>query len=46
MYLIVHAIDRLARDPYIRQTIEKKVKEFGARVEYVLGNYEELQKVK
>jgi site-specific DNA recombinase len=38
--LIVHAIDRLARDPYIRQTIEKKVKEFGARVEYVLGNYE------
>jgi len=38
--LIVHAIDRIARDPYIRQTIEKKVKEFGARVEYVLGNYE------
>src|SRR5688572_25585502 len=39
--LIVHAIDRLARDPYIRQTIEREIAALGARVEYVLGNYEE-----
>lgn len=39
--LIVHAIDRLARDPYFRQTIEREFIARGARVEYVLGNYEE-----
>jgi site-specific DNA recombinase len=39
--LIVHALDRLARDPYIRQTIEREFLARGARVEYVLGNYEE-----
>jgi site-specific DNA recombinase len=39
--LIVHAIDRLARDPYFRQTIEREVTALGARVEYVLGNYDE-----
>jgi site-specific DNA recombinase len=39
--LLVHAIDRLARDPYYRQTIEREFKERGARVEYVLGNYDE-----
>ena len=39
--LIVHALDRLARDPYIRQTLEREFNSRGARVEYVLGAYEE-----
>lgn len=39
--LIVHAIDRLARDPYIRTTIERDIASLGARVEYVLGNYDD-----
>lgn len=39
--LIVHAIDRLARDPYFRQTIEREFIARGARVEYFLGNYDE-----
>jgi site-specific DNA recombinase len=39
--LIVHALDRLARDPYIRETLEREFNKRGARVEYVLGAYEE-----
>ena len=39
--LIVQALDRLARDPYFRQTIEREFTARGARIEYVLGNYEE-----
>jgi len=39
--LLVHAIDRLARDPYFRQTIEREFTALGVRVEYVLGNYDE-----
>lgn len=39
--LIVHALDRLARDPYIRRTIELELHRLGAEVEYVLGNYED-----
>ncbi|MBT7190616.1 MAG: recombinase family protein [Anaerolineae bacterium] len=39
--LIVHALDRLARDPYIRQTLEREFNSHGARVEYVLGDYDE-----
>jgi len=39
--LLVHALDRLARDPYIRQTLEREFNKRGARVEYVLGAYEE-----
>jgi len=39
--LIVHSLDRLARDPYIRQTIEREFLDRGAKVEFVLGNYEE-----
>ncbi len=39
--LIVHAIDRLARDPYIRQTLEREFQAHGASVEYVLGDYDE-----
>ena len=39
--LVVHSLDRLARDPYIRQTLEKEFQARGASVEYVLGNYEE-----
>ncbi|NJM40124.1 MAG: recombinase family protein [Anaerolineae bacterium] len=38
--LVVHAIDRLARDPYFRQTLEKTFARGGARIEYVLGGYE------
>jgi site-specific DNA recombinase len=39
--LIVHSLDRLARDPYIRRTLELEVESHGARVEFVLGNYED-----
>jgi len=39
--LVVHALDRLARDPYIRQTLEIELGKRDAKVEYVLGNYEE-----
>jgi site-specific DNA recombinase len=39
--VIVHALDRLARDPYVRQTLEREFIRRGARVEYALGNYEE-----
>jgi site-specific DNA recombinase len=39
--VIVHALDRLARDPYIRQTLEREFNKRGARVEYVLGGYDE-----
>ena len=39
--LIVHSLDRLARDPYIRQTLEREFQGRNARVEFVLGNYEE-----
>ena len=39
--LVVHALDRLARGPYIRQTLEREFNKRGARVEYVLGSYEE-----
>lgn len=38
--VVVHALDRLARDPYFRQTLENEFTRKGARVEYVLGNYE------
>jgi site-specific DNA recombinase len=37
---VIHALDRLARDPYIRRTLELEFERRGARVEYVLGNYE------
>jgi site-specific DNA recombinase len=39
--LIVHAIDRLARDPFHRQVLEREITARGARVEYILGNYDE-----
>ncbi|KAA3644780.1 MAG: hypothetical protein DWQ07_15350 [Chloroflexi bacterium] len=39
--LLVHALDRLARDPYIRETLEREIRSRGARVQFVLGNYEE-----
>ena len=39
--LVVHALDRLARDPYIRQTLEMEFEKRGAKVEYVLGNYDD-----
>ncbi len=38
--VIVLTIDRLARDPYIRETIERDFEQFGARVEYVQGSYD------
>jgi len=39
--MVVHALDRLARDPYIRQTLEREFNKRGARVEFVLGGYDE-----
>jgi site-specific DNA recombinase len=38
--IVVYSIDRLARDPYIRQTLEIGFQKFGAVVEYATGNYE------
>lgn len=39
--LIVHSLDRLARDPYIRQTLERELGRRGAKVHYVLGDYDD-----
>jgi site-specific DNA recombinase len=39
--LLVHALDRMARDAYIRETLEREFEARGAAVEYVLGNYDE-----
>lgn len=39
--LIVQAIDRLARDPYIRQTLEREFAAQGITVRYVLGDYDD-----
>lgn len=39
--LVVHSLDRLARDPYIRRTLELELEQRGAKVEYVLGSYED-----
>ena len=39
--LIVHSLDRLARDSYIRQTLEREFQTRGSKVEFVLGNYED-----
>ena len=39
--MVVYAIDRLARDPYIRETLERELFGLGAKVEYVSGNYED-----
>ncbi|MBE7553119.1 MAG: recombinase family protein [Anaerolineales bacterium] len=39
--LMVYSLDRLARDPYIRQTLEREIIARGARIEYVTGGYDE-----
>jgi site-specific DNA recombinase len=39
--LVVHALDRLARDPFIRQLLERDFIDNGARIEFVIGNYDE-----
>ena len=39
--LVVFTLDRLARDPYIRESLEREIGSFGAKVEYVLGSYDE-----
>lgn len=39
--LIVHHLDRLSRDPYIRMTLEAEFKAQGVRVMYVLGDYDD-----
>lgn len=39
--VIVHSLDRLARDPYIRQTLENEFNELGASVEFATGNYDD-----
>ncbi len=39
--VVVHAIDRMARDPYIRQTFEIEFANRGVSVDYVLGQYED-----
>lgn len=37
--VIVLSLDRLARDPYIRMTLEREIQDTGARVIYVQGSY-------
>ncbi|MCL4267063.1 MAG: recombinase family protein [Anaerolineae bacterium] len=39
--VIVYVLDRFARDSFIRQTLEFEFNKLGARVEYVLGDYED-----
>ncbi|MCJ7737802.1 MAG: recombinase family protein, partial [Anaerolineae bacterium] len=39
--VIVYAVDRLARDPYIRQTLEKDFAKLEAVVEYATGGYDD-----
>ncbi|KPK12290.1 MAG: hypothetical protein AMJ56_05025 [Anaerolineae bacterium SG8_19] len=39
--LIVYTLDRLARDPYIRRTLELEFEQHGAAVEYVQGDYDQ-----
>ncbi len=39
--VVVHSIDRLARDPYIRQSLEREFLRRGAKVEFALGSYED-----
>jgi site-specific DNA recombinase len=39
--VILHALDRLARDPYVRRTLEMEIERRGARVEYVRGGYDD-----
>lgn len=38
--VVVHALDRLARDPFTRKYLELNFQDLGARVEYVVGDYE------
>ena len=40
--MVVYAIDRLARDPYIRETLERELFGLGAKVEYVSVSYTHL----
>ncbi len=39
--VLVLSVDRLARDPYIRETLEREIEKLGSRVEYVQGNYDD-----
>ncbi len=39
--VIVYILNRLARDSYIRQTLERQFEALGARIEYVLGQYDD-----
>lgn len=39
--VFVLSLDRLARDPYIRETLEREIEATGARVFYVQGGYAE-----
>ena len=39
--VVVHAIDRMARDPFIREYIERELKRQKVIVEYVTGNYDQ-----
>ncbi len=39
--VIVFSLDRLARDPYVRRTLELQLEEGGARVEFVQGDYDD-----
>ena len=39
--VIVYILNRLARDSYTRQTLERQFEELGAKTEYVLGQYDD-----
>jgi site-specific DNA recombinase len=38
--VVVYVLDRFARDSYIRQTLEHEFERLGAKIEYVLGDYD------
>jgi len=39
--VIIHSLDRLARDPYIRQTLENEFEALEAHVEFAVGSYDQ-----
>jgi site-specific DNA recombinase len=40
-YLLVYSLDRLARDPYIRETLEREFRKREAKVVFAIGDYDE-----
>jgi site-specific DNA recombinase len=39
--VIVYSLDRLAREPYVRQMLETKIARLGGRIHYIQGDYDD-----